>query len=513
MKKAKNMKHFIINKAFVMFAMIMGLLFTHIACAQTAENKQETDLPVYDEYDNETLANYIETSYWRNEISLWGTGGISRLQNRPIFGKIDNSFGYGFGIGYSYFLSKKWGLSTGLEYAFYKNKISLFNFSNAYETMDILNNPITYNTKVENYSEKLFIGILNLPISVLYQTGGNHKFFASAGLKLGLPVFAKYCGGSSVLTASGYYPAYDQTEIWQNDLGYGVFNINEKNGKLDLGVSVMGTFETGVKWNTSIGTALYTGVFVDYGFNNVLNNYYSKKQFMEYNHDMPCQPVMNTACVLTDRLSPLAFGIKVKFSFSIRCRDLLNAKSAYKNLKSKSKQDDDEYYENNILVQQEDLIKINTASVVSADTVKIEFPEEQQNKDSMAIQERQAYLEAANERRRIYNQSMDVPDYDRGIVSLTAEQKSALDYYIELMTENQTLILEITGHCCDLGSDELNMQIGQERADLAKDYLVEKGILPSRISTISKGKTEPLFPNNNEENRKKNRRLEIKIRE
>jgi len=56
------------------------------------------------------------------------------------------------------------------------------------------------------------------------------------------------------------------------------------------------------------------------------------------------------------------------------------------------------------------------------------------------------------------------------------------------------------------------MRIGQERADLAKDYLVENGIAPSRIQTFSKGKTEPLFPNSNEVNRKKNRRLEIVIK-
>jgi hypothetical protein len=41
-------------------------------------------------------------------------------------------------------------------------------------------------------------------------------------------------------------------------------------GKLDLGVSLLGTVETGVKWNIGTGTALYTGVFMDYGLNNAL---------------------------------------------------------------------------------------------------------------------------------------------------------------------------------------------------------------------------------------------------
>jgi outer membrane protein OmpA-like peptidoglycan-associated protein len=99
------------------------------------------------------------------------------------------------------------------------------------------------------------------------------------------------------------------------------------------------------------------------------------------------------------------------------------------------------------------------------------------------------------------------------MIALTDEQKAVLDDYFNAMTENYALTLAIIGHTCDLGTDEVNLRIGQERADLAKDYLVEKGVAPSRISTFSKGKTEPLFPNNSEENRRKNRRLEIKIRE
>jgi len=96
-------------------------------------------------------------------------------------------------------------------------------------------------------------------------------------------------------------------------------------------------------------------------------------------------------------------------------------------------------------------------------------------------------------------------------VTLTAEQESALNDYVGIMTENPSFTLNIIGHTCDLGTDQLNLRIGQERADLAKDYLVEKGVSPSRIRTFSKGKTEPLFLNNNEVNRKKNRRLEIEV--
>jgi outer membrane protein OmpA-like peptidoglycan-associated protein len=109
--------------------------------------------------------------------------------------------------------------------------------------------------------------------------------------------------------------------------------------------------------------------------------------------------------------------------------------------------------------------------------------------------------------------AISIGRYKLGQTATTPEQKSVLDEYAGLLLENPLAHIEITGHTCDLGRDELNMRIGQKRADLARDYLVEKGIAPSRISTFSRGETEPLFPNTDEENRRKNRRLEIKIRE
>jgi hypothetical protein len=250
-------------------------------------------------------------------------------------GIIDNNIGTGvaFGVGYTHFFHKNCGLSSGVEYAFYQSKINLNGFFDSYETSDIFNNAIVYHTRIDSYSEKQYAGLLNIPLSVLYQTGENHLFYAAAGSKLGLPVYGKY-SSNAVLTASGYYPDYDQTEIWQKDLGYGIFKINENRKKLNLGVSIIGTLETGVKWNIGIGTNLYTGAFVDYGFNNALNGDYSKKRFFEYNRNEPSKPTINTAYVLADRFSSLSFGIKLKLSFSAGCRDLLNDCNLYKTLQS-----------------------------------------------------------------------------------------------------------------------------------------------------------------------------------
>jgi hypothetical protein len=77
---------------------------------------------------------------------------------------------------------------------------------------------------------------------------------------------------------------------------------------------------------------------VDYGFNNANGNY--SKKMIEYNRNEPARPIMNTACVLTDRFSPLALGIKVKMAFSVGCGDLLDAQREVKARKWELPDDD-----------------------------------------------------------------------------------------------------------------------------------------------------------------------------
>lgn len=50
----------------------------------------------------------------------------------------------------------------------------------------------------------------------------------------------------------------------------------------------------------------------------------------------------------------------------------------------------------------------------------------------------------------------------------------------------------IEGHCCELGTAEYNLALGQRRAISAYNYLVNLGIEPGRLSTISYGEERPL---------------------
>ncbi|MDW8302880.1 MAG: OmpA family protein [Bacteroidia bacterium] len=101
--------------------------------------------------------------------------------------------------------------------------------------------------------------------------------------------------------------------------------------------------------------------------------------------------------------------------------------------------------------------------------------------------------------------------FDPGSANLRPESYDDLDAVVELLRKNPDLRIEIQGHTDNQGSSQKNMQLSQERAIAVKNYLVKKGIHPSRIEAVGYGDTQPIAPNDTEENRQKNRRIEYRI--
>ncbi len=69
--------------------------------------------------------------------------------------------------------------------------------------------------------------------------------------------------------------------------------------------------------------------------------------------------------------------------------------------------------------------------------------------------------------------------------------------------------IEIEGHTCSIATTSYNMGLGEARAQAIKKYLVDNGISPDRIKTISYGEEKPSYDNTKESSRKKNRRAYI----
>jgi peptidoglycan-associated lipoprotein len=65
--------------------------------------------------------------------------------------------------------------------------------------------------------------------------------------------------------------------------------------------------------------------------------------------------------------------------------------------------------------------------------------------------------------------------------------------------------VRIEGNCDERGTHEYNLALGARRANSVREFLVSRGVAPSRIITISYGKERPIDPGTGEEAWQKNR--------
>lgn len=70
-------------------------------------------------------------------------------------------------------------------------------------------------------------------------------------------------------------------------------------------------------------------------------------------------------------------------------------------------------------------------------------------------------------------------------------------------------IVVIEGNCDDRGTNEYNLALGERRAINAQLYLLNLGVDPERMRTVSYGEEKPLFPDQNEEAYSLNRRVDF----
>jgi outer membrane protein OmpA-like peptidoglycan-associated protein len=101
--------------------------------------------------------------------------------------------------------------------------------------------------------------------------------------------------------------------------------------------------------------------------------------------------------------------------------------------------------------------------------------------------------------------------FDLGRASLKPESEPELKRIQQVMKDNMALVIEISGHTDNTGSDEINNKLSLERANAVKDYLLNGNIDSSRIRTKGYGKSKPKADNSTEEGRQINRRVEIEI--
>ncbi len=81
---------------------------------------------------------------------------------------------------------------------------------------------------------------------------------------------------------------------------------------------------------------------------------------------------------------------------------------------------------------------------------------------------------------------------------LSHEARATLSRQASWLNRYANTRILVDGNCDERGTREYNLALGARRASAARDYLVNLGVSPSRISTISYGKERPIDGRSNE---------------
>jgi len=99
-------------------------------------------------------------------------------------------------------------------------------------------------------------------------------------------------------------------------------------------------------------------------------------------------------------------------------------------------------------------------------------------------------------------------DFDKA--TLRPDSMPVLEQVRLLFANDATYSAEVGGHTDNEGKRDYNMKLSASRAEAVKAWLVGKGIAAGRITTAGYGDTRPLVPNTSDENKAKNRRVELR---
>jgi len=100
-------------------------------------------------------------------------------------------------------------------------------------------------------------------------------------------------------------------------------------------------------------------------------------------------------------------------------------------------------------------------------------------------------------------------EFDR--FDLQDKSITELENMVRFLTDNPNVKVEIGGHTDNDGSPAYNIKLSQNRAQSVATYLIQNGIDQKRISQKGYGADRPMKPNDSEENKQDNRRIEFKI--
>ena len=102
-------------------------------------------------------------------------------------------------------------------------------------------------------------------------------------------------------------------------------------------------------------------------------------------------------------------------------------------------------------------------------------------------------------------------EFDFNASTLVKSSEPGLSQLAEYLIANPGMEIEISGHTDNKGTYKYNKQLSLDRATSVRDFLVKKGVAAKQLSVAGYAYDKPIVPNTTDENRQRNRRVELKI--
>lgn len=103
-------------------------------------------------------------------------------------------------------------------------------------------------------------------------------------------------------------------------------------------------------------------------------------------------------------------------------------------------------------------------------------------------------------------------DFDKTKLIVDPNADIAIAEFKSWLEKYPASVITITGHTDFIGSEEYNLKLGQERAEIVRKYLEGKGIPSEKMITSSMGENKPVADHITAAGRAKNRRTEVTIK-
>ena len=250
--------------------------------------------------------------------------GNSALKYQLDNGSSKSGIGAGIGAGYSYYFTRMIGVSLGLEVEMFSSSVDPGNlsFQQQIPTPAGLSGNFQLQANYTGLKETQSAVMVQIPVMLQFQFPMNEKnaLFLGAGIKAGFPVSAKWSQSAEALTTTGHSDYTGQQYVDMPNHGFSTYSSISASDKLELKSPVSLALEGGLKFGTGKGLYLYTGIFLDYGLNDIYKAPANVVRLLEYNNASPADYSYNSILTTShysvpDGIKPFAVGVKIKLGF------------------------------------------------------------------------------------------------------------------------------------------------------------------------------------------------------